>query len=496
MNKSSMGMFEELKRFFGHSVVYGIGSIVGRLMGFLMIPIYTRYLDAKEYGLIEILDLNVCIISTVLIAGFAAAISKYYFYYKNEGDKKEVVSSALIFNVLTGLLGSLFLFLFSRQFSIAFFRTDIYTHYFQLSFITLIFEAFLSTPFAYLRIKEVSVLYVTISILRMFLGLVLNVYFIVFLHMGILGVLYSGIIVGAVSSVCLIYYTVKDVGISFSYSKLKEMFVFGVPLIPADLGMYFLNYVDRFFLNKFCSLKMVGIYALGAKFGMLMNTLIGQPFTMIWVAFRFEIAEREDAKEIYARILTYFEFVLIFLTLWMILVIKDVLSIVAGKEFFEAYKIVPLIAISCLFFGANYVLRVGLYLEKKTKWVPITVWIPIVVTVILSWIIIPKYNMMGAGILKILSYFSMAATAWFISQIFYPISYEFKRILKMLLVATLLYLISLFLPAMPLWLSLMVKSLLAITFPILLYFFNFYDEKEKEKVRELWLNYKEKGIVR
>ncbi|PIY20167.1 hypothetical protein CO110_10295 [Candidatus Desantisbacteria bacterium CG_4_9_14_3_um_filter_40_11] len=489
-------MFEELKKFFGHSIVYGIGSIIGRLMGFLMIPIYTRYLNPKEYGLIEILDLNVCIISTVLIAGFAAALSKYYFYYKNEDDKKEVVSSALIFNVLTGLIGSLLLFIFSRQFSMIFFKTDIYTYYFQLSFITLIFEACLSTPLAYLRVKEVSILYVIISTLRMFLGLVLNIYFIVFLHLGILGVLYSGVVVGVVSSAYLIYYTIREVGIPFSYSKLKEMFLFGVPLIPADLGMYLLNYLDRFFLNKFCSLRIVGIYALGAKFGMMVNTLIGQPFTMIWVAFRFKISGRDDAKEIYARILTYFEFVLIFLTLWMILLIKDILIIVAGKEFFEAYKIVPLIAVSCLFFGANYVLRIGLYLEKKTKWVPITVWGPIIVTVILSWIIIPKYGMTGAGILKILSYSSMAATAWFVSQMFYPISYEFKRILKMVLAAILIYLVSLFFPEMSIWFSLIVKSLLSITFPILLYFFNFYDEKEKEKVKELWFKYEEKCIVR
>lgn len=135
-------------------------------------------------------------------------------------------------------------------------------------------------------------------------------------------------------------------------------------------------------------------------------------------------------------------------------------------------------------------------MEKKTKWVPLTVWVPIVFTVILSWIIIPMYGMIGAGMLKILSYFSMAATAWFISQIFYPISYEFKRILKMLLAAILIYLVSLFLPVMSLWLSLIVKSLLAMTFPVLLYFFNFYDEKEKEKVKELWFNYKEKGVVR
>jgi len=330
----------------------------------------------------------------------------------------------------------------------------------------------------------------------MFLGLVLNIYFIVFLHLGILGVLYSGVVVGVVSSAYLIYYTIREVGIPFSYSKLKEMFLFGVPLIPADLGMYLLNYLDRFFLNKFCSLRIVGIYALGAKFGMMVNTLIGQPFTMIWVAFRFKISGRDDAKEIYARILTYFEFVLIFLTLWMILLIKDILIIVAGKEFFEAYKIVPLIAVSCLFFGANYVLRIGLYLEKKTKWVPITVWGPIIVTVILSWIIIPKYGMTGAGILKILSYSSMAATAWFVSQMFYPISYEFKRILKMVLAAILIYLVSLFFPEMSIWFSLIVKSLLSITFPILLYFFNFYDEKEKEKVKELWFKYEEKCIVR
>lgn len=485
-------MFEELKRLFRHSIIYGIGSIISRIMGFLMIPIYTRYLTTQEYGIVEILDLVSYIATTVIIAGFVPAASKYYFSYKEDSDKNHVISSALIFTTLMSLIGSIILIVLSKHCSLLLFKTDSYTYYCQLSFIALFFEIFINIPFLYLRIKDASVLYIIVSIFRVFLGLLLNIYFIVFLHLKILGILYSAIIVGIVSSIYLIFYIIRCVGISFSYPKIKEMLRFGLPLIPADLGMYLLNYFDRFFLSYLCSLSVVGIYAIGYKFGMILSTLIGTPFTMIWVAFRFGIAERKDAKEIYARVLTYFEFIVIFFTLWLMVLIKDIMSIVVSKEFFDAYKIVPLIAISYFFFGANSIIRMGIYLEKKTKWMFATVWIPLVFTVIVGLVLIPKYNVIGAGIIKIFSFFFMTYITYFISQKFYPIEYEFKRILKMIGVALLIYGINSSIPSLPLFFSLTLRSMVVFMFPILLYYFNFYDKKEKEKIKEICFKYREK----
>ena len=487
MNKSSMGMFGEFKKLLGHSMIYGVGAVIVKAISFIMIPIYTRYLSAKEYGVIEILDATISIISTVLTAGFGAAISKYYFYYKDENDKNQVISSALIFNLLIGIIGSLVLCCFSTYFSMAIFHTKEYTYCFQLMFATLFFEVCFCTPFSYLRIKEASFLYIIIMILRVILGLGLNIYFIVFLHLGIYGIFYSGLIVLLLSSIYLVYYTIKNAGIIFSFQKLKELLAFGWPLIPSNLGLYALNYSDRFFLSHFCSLSKVGIFALGCRFGSILSMLVGQPFTLIWIAFRFEIADREDVKEIYARVLTYLEFVLIFLELGMSLIIKDVISVVVGKAFFEAYKVVPLIAISSLFFEANSLFRIGIYLEKKTTWVPLTVWVPILLTLLLNWFVIPRYDVMGAGAIKIFAYFSMATITYFVAQKFYPIPYEFGRILKMIFVAVLIYLISFLLPSTSFCVSIMLKSLLTMTFPVLLHLFNFYDQKEKEKIKELYL---------
>ncbi|MDI6781786.1 MAG: oligosaccharide flippase family protein, partial [bacterium] len=450
-------------------MIYGVGAVVTKAIGFVMIPIYTRYMSPKEYGLIEVLDATIYIISTVLTAGFGAAISKYYFYYKEENDRNQVISSALIFNLFIGIIGSVVLGFFSSYFSRVIFHTEEYTYCFQLMFATLFFEVCACTPFSYLRIKEASLLYVIITILRVILGLGLNIYFIVFLHLGIYGIFYSGLIVLLLSSIYLVYYTIKNVGNIFSFQKLKELLSFGWPLIPSNLGLYALNYSDRFFLNYFCALDKVGIYALGCKFGSILSMLVGQPFTLIWIAFRFEIADREDVKEIYARVLTYLEFVLIFLTLGLSLVIKDVVSIVAGKAFFEAHSVVSLVAISSLFFEATALFRIGIYLEKKTTWVPLTVWVPIFVTLILNWFIIPKYNVMGAGAIKIFAFFSMAAITYFVSQKFYPIPYEFNRILKMVSAAVIIYLINFLLPSASLWVSLILKSLLTLTFPVLLY---------------------------
>lgn len=486
MSKSSGGMFGEFKKLLGHSMIYGVGAVLVKAISFLMIPVYTRYLSTKEYGIIEILDATIYIISTVLTAGFGAAISKYYFYYEDEKDRNQVISSALIFNLVIGLMGSMVLCFLSTYFSTAIFHTKEYTYCFQLMFATLFFEVCSCTTFSYIRIKEAALLYTIITILRVLLGLGLNIYFIVFLHLGIYGIFYSGLIVLLLSSIYLVYYTIKNVGSVFCFQKLKELLVFGWPLIPSNLGLYALNYSDRFFLNYFCALSKVGVYALGCRFGSILSMLVGQPFTLIWIPFRFKIADREDVKEIYARVLTYLEFVLIFLTLGLILVIKDVISVVAGEAFFEAHKVVPLIAISSLFFEANALFRIGIYLQKKTTWVPLTVWVPIFLTLLLNWFIIPRYGVMGAGAIKIFAYFSMAAITFFVSQKFYPIPYEFNRILKMIFAAILIYLISLLLPSTVLWVSLTLKSLLTLIFPVLLYFFNFYDQKEKEKMMELY----------
>ncbi len=486
-------MFQEIKRLLKHSLVYGSGSVLRKVIGFLMIPVYTRYLTPTDYGVLELMELAGFVVMEVMALGLSWAIFRFYHYYDNPKDKDAVISTAIISSCTCSLICLIILLNFKEDLSEFVCGTKIYSSLFMILFCALFMRGISDIPFAFIRVKEKSTFFTIISILELLLGVSLNIYFVVLLKIGIVGILYSKVVVHTISAVILIPLTLKGIKIKFEIKKLKEMLAYSMPLIPANFAMYILHFIDRFFLKRFSTLHIVGLYALGYKFGMVVSVLILEPFLLIWSAAIFDISKRKNAKQIYAKILTYFAFVMIFLGLSISVLIKDVLKIITTPEFFEAYKIVPLIIFSYIFLGLNYCLDTGIRLEKKTKWLPIISWITAGANLLLSWLLIPRYAMMGAGYVKIASFSLMTFITLFISNRLYYIPYEFSRILKMFLVGGGIYLLSFLVYSHSLLISISLKGLLLLSFFIVLYYLNFYTDEEKNKLKEILNKYNIKG---
>lgn len=483
-------MFKELKRFGKHSSIYGIGVVISRAIGFLMIPIYTRYLTPSDYGIIELLDLSFNIISTILISGIGMGIFKIYF--DDDIGGKEVISTALIFNIIIVILSVLLLSCFADKVCFLFFGHTEYIHFFKIVFITLIAEVSLSVPFIYLRAKERSIFFTGLSIFRLIIGLVLNIYFIAFLKIGIKGVLYSALISGYLTCGIIIPLIIKEVGVSFSYHKLKKILVYGLPIIPASLCSIALCFPDRFFLRYFLGLNELGLYSLGYKLGIVLLILIISPFIQNWNAFIFSIQKKEDAAEIFSKILTYFTFILIFIGLGISILSKDALKIIATPSFFDAYKVVPLLVLGNIFLGINYVFQVGIYLKSKTKWLPYINGIGLVINIFLNWLLIPIAGKIGASLTYFITYFLIGLITYLISTKYYYISYEFNRILKLAAVGILIYLLSNLVVTSSILYSILLKGMLIISFPLLLHFLNFYNPEERNMIKE-FINVKNKN---
>jgi len=91
-----MSLHAELKNLLKHGSIYTVGTVLGRIVSFLMLPIYTTYLEPAEYGTLELVGLTIDVISTAIGIGMTAAVMRFYFKYEDEESKKRVVSSALI----------------------------------------------------------------------------------------------------------------------------------------------------------------------------------------------------------------------------------------------------------------------------------------------------------------------------------------------------------------------------------------------------------------
>lgn len=475
-------MLEEIKALIKHTAIYGLGAILAKVVGFLLIPLYTHYLTPADYGVLELLDLTVTVLGMFINMGITASIFRFYYHYDDPRDKAQVVGTALIFIVAASLLTVGTCMLFAPCLSTVIFGSAGYAHYLRLMLLSFFFSTVGIVPETYLMARQRSALFTAINVGTLLFNVLLNIYAVAILKMGVLGILYVSVLMRFLNNTFTLCLVLRDVSLSVSLNKLREMLSYGLPLVPVSLGMFVLNSADRFFLRHFASLSEVGIYSLGFKFAFMISFLLVQPFNRIWSARMFEIARRPDAREVYARLFTYFCFVLVFAALVMSLFIDEVLRLVSAPSFWAASVVVPLLAFSYVVRGSYYFFQVGICLERKTRYLGQTVGLAALLHLLFDYLLIRSFGTMGAALASLLSSALMGAVVLTFSQRFYFINYEFSRLFRMLAAAASVFLAAQFIkltyPQASLWFSLCFKALFVFVFLLLLFPLNFYTREE------------------
>ena len=491
-DRSKFTIFSEIGEIFKHSAVYGIGSIASKLIGFLMIPIYTRYLSPSDYGTIELLDLVVSISGLILYDLIIESVFRFYYKYQKQSDRNLVVSTAMITHIVVSLLMAGTALLFVDEISRIVIGSEKYSSYVTLSLLSFFFLQLNAIPLGLLRVQQKSVAYILASLSNLILGLSMNIFLIVFLQWGIWGVLCSNVISNGVISLFLVPWALKSVGVRFRIDRFKEMVQYGFPLIPAGLANFSLNFSNRFFLNRYISLGELGLFALGSRFSFMISVLIIQPFLDIWDAKMFQIQNRKDAKKLYAKVLTYSALVTLVACLGLSLTIDSVLKFLVAQEFRGASKVVPILAMGYFFQIFYYNFYVGLLINNKTHWLAGIMLVSALVNLILNAIWIPRFGMTGAAWAMAGSYLFMGTLTYFISSRIFRVDYEWKRILVMLMVAVVFYIgLGRIEIGNRMVMSLGLKVVGVGAFPVVLYFIGFFDTEEKNRMRRMghqWTN--------
>jgi O-antigen/teichoic acid export membrane protein len=474
-------MYGEIRGVFRHALVYGAASVTSSLIGFLMIPVYTRCLSPRDYGVLELLQLASNVISIILAIGFSGAVLRFYFQYDSEDDRREVVSTALIAILTLGVGATLLLLTQTAWLARVVLGKPGYARLVAVMILTNFFGITLIVPLAYLRALRRSGLYGGVALGRLVLGLALNIVFVVVLRMSVLGVLLSGLIVAFVSSVGLVGGTLRSVRLGLSRAKFGEMAAYGGPLVPASLSMFVLHFADRFFLQRMTDLNQVGIYALGYRFAMMLPLLVMEPFGLIWGAAMFAIARREDAPQIYARLFTYFFGVATVFALGVSLVVKDALKVVATPKFLAAHTVVPIVLAGLLCLAASQFFETGIHLSKRTVFRAIAVGSAAGANLLLNLLLVPRYGMMGAAWATLGSFGVLAVMAYAFGQRLYRIPFEFPRLAKLVAAAALIYWASTWLHIESVAASTAARAGLLALYPGLLYVLGFYQQDELRK---------------
>ncbi|HXN17205.1 MAG TPA: polysaccharide biosynthesis C-terminal domain-containing protein [Candidatus Binatus sp.] len=479
-------MWKELKKLLKHSMIYGAGSLFAKAVGFLLIPFYTHHLRPSEYGTLELLDLSMSFISMLINVWVTIPLVRFYNDYEDEEQRRRVVSTTMwIVAVIAASISCLAL-IFAKGISTAVLKSPDFSYYVQVIAISFFLSCINSVAWNYIRAKQRSILIVSVSFCASIAMIVINILLVGFFKMGVLGILYGSLFGNYVINGLLTVVTLREVGFSFDKHKMKIVAAFGAPLVFANIGAFVLNFSDRFFLQRFSTISVVGTYALGYKFGYMLSFLVIQPFTMIWSARMYDIAKMQDARRLFSRFGAYLCLVLTTVAIGISVVIKDVIGFMAAPDFRSAYRIVPIIALAYVFQGLGYHFQTGMLIEKKSSYLGMAGAIAAVFNIAMNFLLIPRFKGMGAAWATALSFLLLAMLVYSFSQKMYPIPYKLSKFATPLGLGIVAYFISTLITLPTPALSIAVKLLLVPAFWAALYLLGFFDEDEIAKAKSLF----------
>ncbi len=479
-------MFRQVTHLGKDSVIYGLGQALQRLTSFFLIPLYTAYYTTAEFGVQEILINTSSVLTAILGLGLISATYRSYFMYDEEERRLDIIRTALtVFAVFSLAVGCVLIPL-ARPLSALLLSDASYSALFVVMVVFVMLSNVVSLPFAILRARGQSVRFVIYSLVQFLANMGVTIFLVAGLGRGVRGNL-EGNVVGQIVALLLFATSLWELRKArFSWRDLKDMLAFGLPLVPAMLGSLSLTVADRYFLRAFSTLEEVGVYALGYKIGMVIQVFVVTPFALSWGPVMWSVAGKPYARQFYAKVLTYFSAVALYLALAVSMFGPEMVRLLSRQEaYWGAWRVLPLITLSYVLYGAYYQVSVGLNLRKKTQYLSVVVVGAAAVNLLLNFLLIPPWGMMGAAVATLASYLLLAVVAAIVSQCFYPFPYEWIRLLKLVLVLGLGYGVGRLIPQSALSLTILLKLVLLFMCPIVLWLIRFFSAEELKRAHEL-----------
>ncbi len=467
-------MLSEFKKLTRLSAIYGAGSLLNSIIGFLLIPIYSRNVSTADYGIYSLFVITGQVVSLIALMGLSAAMFREIIY--RQSDEKTVISTA--FNSLSLVTVAFFglLILLAPHISALLFKGE------HVDLLRLILVSSGLSNFGYialstLQIREQAVRYSRLMVIRFVIGVLFNILFIVVFHMGLTGLVLAELVMTSTAMLMYLWILRHDLRPQLSRPILRSMLRYGLPLIPFQLASIVLTSSDRYFLEHSAGADQVGIYSMGYKIAMIVQIIVSAVHAA-WSAQMFAIAKEDNAPRRYARILTYYAASIGFLGLAVSVVARDVIIIMADPSYHEAYIVVPIIVLSAMAFGGVNMTNVALNIKGRTE-----LNAPIIVAVAignlgLNYLMIPPYGMMGAAWATLISYVALLVIEVLVNQRIWHLPFEYRRMFKIILAWGGVYAASLWIDTGNAWLNLVFKGIVLLVFPLVLYAFRFFEPSE------------------
>jgi O-antigen/teichoic acid export membrane protein len=415
------------------TVIYGVGTVLQKIIGFILLPFYTRALVPEQYGILDTLTTLTFFLSTIFGLGLSGATSRYFFLAESEEEKKKLLFTSAILRLIAYSIPLTILIVFSPQISRLFFDTDKYSLVVAATGLLLFFSAQQEVQSQIFRFYREPIKFTSITITKAVIGPTSGILLVVILQWGVLGATLAHLITSVVALTFAYFYFVRYKYIrQFSWMWAKKMLRFGYPLIFTSILTWVNSVSDRFFLLHYQDLSQIGLYSIGSTFSQPIQ-LINMALSMsagIFVLSLFS-EEKEDEKPRTKAFLTKIWYTYLAITISAALFISifshDLVKFIASPKYLNSILAIPLLLFAQIIYYSTDLTGNGMTLKEQSK--PY-VWIMLIAAgtnFVLNFYFVPNFGFVGAAITTIISNTIYFLIAYFWSQKVFYIKRSFLK---------------------------------------------------------------------
>ena len=455
-----------LKSLAKETAIYGVSSIVGRFLNYLLVPVYTIALPASSggYGVVTNIYAWVALMLVLLTCGMETGF--FRFANKGQDDPMRVYSTTLlsvsIGSVVFVVLGLLFL-----EPIAGWLEYGEHPWYIGMMMIVVAMDAIQSIPFAYLRYKKRPIKFAALKLLFIFLNIALNLFYYVVLKGNDVG--YAFLFNLVCTSVVMLCMIPELRGFTYVLDRelLKRMLRYSLPLVILGVAGILNQVADKIIFpfvypDEAEATVQLGIYGAASKIAMIM-AMFTQAFRFAYEPFVFGKSKEKDSREMYAQAMKFF-IIFTLLAFLAVMFYLDILRHIIGRDYWDGLRVVPIVMAAEIFMGIYFNLSFWYKLIDETRWGAYLSLTGCTILILMNVFLIPKYGYIACAWAGFTGYGVAMLLSYFVGQKKYPIQYDLKAIGMYVLLAAVLYLAAEYVPIDNIYLRMAYRTVLLILF--------------------------------
>jgi len=479
-------MLKTIKISMKDTVIYGLGNIAVKVVGLILIPLYTnpKFFSIDDFGILGILEISGLVLTATMASALPTSLTRWYWDKEHKDNQKGIFFMSFMTQLIVTSLFCLVLIPFSGSLSVLIFSKPDFGKVITFVILSSGIQAINNLINTLMRLQSRSFLYSVTNLLKLTTVLSLTLYFVLSKKMGLDGIYLAQVIGNGLIVLLLLGYTIKNSRVFFNWSVFSSMNSYGFPLLLANISASLLTVIDRFSLNSLAILKSVALYTMAFKIASVLKLVIVDSIKLALGPMMLKQMDSPNNKRFYSKVLLYSSYAIMFAIIAISLFSFEIIKVIAkSKEFWDAVVVIPILSLSCFFTNLKEVTVYGLHIAKKSGMIGIIVVFCTILSLALNFLLIPIWDITGAAIATFLSQFIYWYACYYFSQKVFFIPFEIRKITIMFIIGAALSFSSLFLNGMSLLPRMILKTGCLISFPFILYLLNFYEPIELQSIR-------------